>query len=52
VTYASVPSTPRIPFGAHFEKNIKILCKLTQMAKTCGKIIHRLKLKSTKFEEI
>ena len=44
-TYASVPSTPRMPFGAHFGKNITIICKL------CGKIIHRLKLKSTKFEE-
>jgi hypothetical protein len=26
--------TPRMPFGAHYGKNIKILCKLTQMAKT------------------
>jgi hypothetical protein len=32
-TYASVFSTPRMPFGAHFGKNIKILCKLTQMAR-------------------
>jgi hypothetical protein len=36
-TYASVPSTPRMPFGAHFVKNIKMLCKLTQMAKTLWK---------------
>ena len=34
VKYTSVPSTPRMPFGAHFGKNITILCKLTQMAKT------------------
>ena len=33
----SLPSTPRMPFGAHFGKNIKILRKLTQMAKTLCK---------------
>jgi hypothetical protein len=29
-----VPSTLRMPFGAHFGKRIKIICNLTQMAKT------------------
>jgi hypothetical protein len=45
-TYASMPSRPRMLFGAHFGKNIKIICKLTQMTKTLWKF------KSTKFEEI
>jgi hypothetical protein len=32
-----MPSTARMPFGAHFGKNIKIICKLTQMATTLWK---------------
>jgi hypothetical protein len=35
--YASVPSMLRMPFGAHFGKNIKIICKPTQIAKTVWK---------------
>jgi hypothetical protein len=33
-----------MPFGAHFGKNIKIICKLTQMAKTLLKFPTQIKI--------